>query len=290
MVQHKIIIKNPKTEFGKWEKQNVGVVSRHGFTYGKYTVKAKLTELLNKDNVWNGLTNAIWLITQGGEEWNYRRACNKEGYMGNYYGGVKDQRVKESGYTEIDFEILKTVTTCPSYSFPPVKFYDKPNQTNVRTWNLTLADELLLNDENINVTCTNWDLACWEPEKFAAGCQEISYNNQFFEPQRWDKTHRGLTERSYHSDDKLFGSDYYYFQIEWKPTEIIWRIGPEKNKLFVVGYMNNTISSIPNNQMLMNITQEFHPTKFWPGSPYDQENIPFPKSDYIGEIYEFTIE
>ncbi|NVO02569.1 MAG: hypothetical protein HXX09_07670 [Bacteroidetes bacterium] len=290
MVQHKIIIKNPKTEFGKWEKQNVGVVSRHGFTYGKYTIKAKLTELLNKDNVWNGLTNAIWLITQGGGEWNNRRICNKEGYMANYYGGSKDQRVKQSDYSEIDFEILKTVPYCPSYSFPPIKYYDKPDQMNIRSWNLTLADEHLANDGNISVACTNWDLACQDGEKFAAGCQDISYNNQIIEAHRWDKNYRAITEKSYQPDDVVFGSNYYYFQIEWRPTEIIWRIGPEKNKLFVVGYMNNTVTSIPNNQMFMNITQEFHPTKFWPGSPYEQENIPFPKSDYIGEIYEFTIE
>ena len=38
----KIIIHNPKSEFGKWQKQNVGVISRHGFSFGKYTVKAKV--------------------------------------------------------------------------------------------------------------------------------------------------------------------------------------------------------------------------------------------------------
>ena len=290
MVRHKIVIRNPKTEYGKWEKQNVGVVSRHGFTYGKYTIKAKLTELLNKSNVWNGLTNAIWLITQGGGDWNNRRICNKGGYMANYYGGSKDQRVKQSNYTEIDFEILKTVPYCPTYSFPPVKYFDKPEQINIHTWNSTLAEEIIENDGNIVVSCTNWDLACQDPEKYAAGCQDITFNNRIFEAHRWDTTYRALTEKNYQSDDELFGSNYYYFQIEWKPTEIIWRIGPEKNKLFIVGYMNNLNTSIPNNQMLMNITQEFHPTRFWPGSPYEQENIPFPKSDYIGEIYEFTIE
>ncbi|MBL0327909.1 MAG: hypothetical protein IPP64_00480 [Bacteroidetes bacterium] len=83
--EKKIIIKNPKTEFGEWKKESVGIITRHGFTYGKYRVKVKLTELLNKNNVWNGLTNAIWLITQGGGEWNNRRNCNKDGgYMATY--------------------------------------------------------------------------------------------------------------------------------------------------------------------------------------------------------------
>jgi len=113
------MIRNPGCEYGKWSKENVGVKSRHGFTYGKWTVKAKLTELLNRNNLWNGLTNAIWLITQGQADWNLRRDCNKEGYMANYYGGSNDKRVKNIGYSEIDFEILKTVPYCPSYLLPP---------------------------------------------------------------------------------------------------------------------------------------------------------------------------
>lgn len=93
---HKITMKNPGTQYGKWEKQNVGIITRHGFTYGKWTVKAKLTEIVNKNNLWNGLTNAIWLLAQEQSEWNYRRDCTKEGYMANYYGGQQDKRVKNS--------------------------------------------------------------------------------------------------------------------------------------------------------------------------------------------------
>ena len=42
--------------------------------------------------------------------------------------------------------------------------------------------------------------------------------------------------------------------------------------------------------MLFIITQEFHNTQWWPGTPYKQENIPFPSKDMVGEIYDFTIE
>jgi vancomycin permeability regulator SanA len=42
--------------------------------------------------------------------------------------------------------------------------------------------------------------------------------------------------------------------------------------------------------MLMIITQEFHNTRWWVGSAYQQDNIPFPENDITGEIYELTIE
>ena len=289
-ISHKIGIRNPGCEYGKWAKENVGVRSRHGFTYGKWTVKVKLTKLLNRNNVWNGLTNAIWLITQDQADWNFRRDCDKEGYMADYYGGQQDKRVKTVSYSEIDFEILKTVPYCPSYTLPPAYNNGIDDPDHLGNWNVPFPEEILADDDKIEVCCTNWDMACWEPRDFNNGCREISYKEQTFWVHRWDKSYRALTEKTSEPDDELFGSPYYYFQIDWEPTEIIWRVGPAKDKLRVVGYENSSVTSIPNNQMLLIISQEFHNTKWWVGSPYLQENIPFPKNDIIGEIYEMTIE
>jgi len=289
-VNHKITIRNPKSAYGKWQKQNVGVITRHGMTYGKWTAKCKLTELLNKHNMWNGLTNAIWLITQDQSEWNFRRDCNTGGYMANYYGGQQDQRVKNVGYSEIDFEILKTVPYCPSWLLPPAYNQGIDDQNNVRNWNVPFPEEILADDDKITVACTNWDMACWQPSDFHDGCWPVRYENKTYWAHRWDKNYRALTEKTPERDDELFGSPYYYFQIDWQPDRIIWRIGPSKDKLRVVGYVDDKVTSIPNNQMLLIITQEFHNTKWWIGSAYAQENTPFPKVDYVGEIFEVTIE
>jgi len=289
-VNHKILLRNPKSEFGKWQKQNVGVITRHGMTYGKWTAKCKLTELLNKDNLWNGITNAIWLITMSQAEWNYRRDCSNGGYMANYYGGQQDQRVKNVGYSEIDFEILKTVPYCPNWVLPPAYNNGIDDQCNVQNWNVPFPEEIIQDDDKIAVCCTNWDMACWQPAEFHDGCYPVRYQDKTYWAHRWDKNYRALTQKTPETDDELFGSAYYYFQIDWQPDKIIWRIGPSKDKLRVVGYMDETVTSIPNNQMLLIITQEFHNTKWWIGSAYSQDNIPFPKVDYEGEIYELTIE
>ena len=287
---HKITMFNPKSEFGKWQKQNVGVITRHPFTYGKWTVKCKLTELLNKNNMWNGLTNAIWLITKDQAEWNFRRECRKGGYMANYYGGQQDVRIKQVGYSEIDFEILKTVPYCPPWLLPPAYNNGLEKQYDVSSWNVPFPEEILADDDKITVSCTNWDMACWDPSKFRDGCQTIDYQGQTFWAHRWDKNYRAITEKTPEPDDELFASPYYYFQIDWRPTEIIWRIGPSKDRLRVVGYVNSSMTCIPNNSMVLIVTQEFHNTKWWVGSQYMQENIPFPGKNIVGEIYEVTIE
>lgn len=286
--EKKILIKNPKTEFGEWKKESVGIITRHGFTYGKFRVKVKLTELLNKNNVWNGLTNAIWLITQGGGEWNFRRNCNKDGYMATYWGGPNDKRVPAVDYTEIDFEIIKTPSYCPDNIFPPVYKNPSDNNKNNSSWNIALPEEVA--NGNVTVACTNWDMACPEPVNFGVGCNPITYQGQTFAAHRWDHNYRALTEKKEESDDELFAGEYYYFEIDWRPTEIIWRIGAEPDKMSVVGYMNDKVTSIPNNQMLLIITQEYHNTKWWPGAPFSQDNLPFPLNDIPGEIYELTIE
>jgi len=289
-VNNKIVIRNPKSEFGKWQKQNVGVITRHGMTYGKWTVKAKLTEMLNASNLWNGITNAIWLITMDEGPWNYRRICNKGGYMSSYYGGQEDKRIPQTGYSEIDFEILKTVPYCPSWVLPPAYHYGIDDQYDLLSWDVPMPEEVMADDPNIMVSCTNWDMACWQPENFRDGCSPVKYDGKTLWAHRWDKNYRALTQKVPEPDDELFGSDYYYFQIDWQPDRIIWRIGPSKDKLRVVGYMDYTVTSIPNNQMKLIITQEFHNTRWWIGSAYAQENIPFPASDIVGEIYEITIE
>ncbi len=293
-INNKIVMRNPATKYGEWQKQNVGVITRHGFTYGKYTVKVKLTELLNKDNVWNGITNAIWLIHQPGRGnetgWNLRRPCRNNGYMKTYWGGRYDDRVEQVSYSEIDFEILKTVPYCPSGKFPPVyKTWEAINNM-VSAWNVDLPNDVKKDEGKIAVCCTNWDMACWDPKNFSTGCHKIEYNGKSYFAHRWDDTYRAVTTKYMAYDDELFASDYYYFQIDWQPERIIWRIGPQKNKLYDVGYIDNTISMIPENQMVLIITQEFHNTDWWPGSPYEQKNIPFPAKDYVGEIYEITIE
>ena len=294
-IERKIILKNPKSEYGHWQKQNAGMITRHGFTYGKFTIKANLTELLNQDGVWNGITNALWLIYQGGTGtnetgWNLRRPCEKEGYMKTYWGGRFDDRVERVAYSEIDFEILKTVPYCPSSKFPPVYDNYEAHTSKVKDWNTKLPDDVLKDDKNIAVACTNWDMACWQPENFSSGCHSLSHNGKTYLAHRWEDSYRAVTTKHMAPDDKLFANDYYYFQIDWQPDKIIWRIGPEKDQLVEVGYIDQSISMIPDNQMLLIITQEFHNTDWWPGTPYLQENIPFPAKDYVGEIYEITIE
>jgi len=54
--------------------------------------------------------------------------------------------------------------------------------------------------------------------------------------------------------------------------------------------MNSRITCIPNNQMILIISQEFHDTAWWHGSPFKQGFIPFPKKDLSGILYEITVE
>jgi hypothetical protein len=274
-IKRKIILKNPASSDGKFRKENVGIILRHGLTYGKYRVKAKLPELLNKYNIWNGLTNAIWLYRQTGE-WNKRRVCYAAGgYMPKNTNDPNAKRQLQSSYSEIDIEIVKANRNWPQTSYS----------------NATIRPDNPVSDsDKVMVTYTNWDLSCRDPENFGVGVHDVQYNGNSFELHRWDNWYQALTGKYAAPDDELFKGPYFWYEIEWKPDEIIWRMGPEKNKMRVIGYVNQDVSSIPNNQMLLVITQEWHLANWWPEAPFDQNRIPFPKKDIVGEVMEIEVE
>ena len=284
--RHVIELRNPASTFGNERKENVGVRSRNGLMYGKHLVKCKLTRLLNDSDMWVGLTNAIWLIYQGAPG-NHRRICEKDGYMANYWGGEADERVPQVDYAEIDFEILKTPPYCPDMSFPPLQPQAWADPMDRNAWSRSSNDA---SRGMITVACTNWDMACHSPVDFNVGCHPITYSGVEFLNHRWDHNYRAITQKSEESDAELFGGEFFWFEIDWRPTEILWRIGPDRQHMRLVGYMNDRITSIPDVQMQLIVTQEFHNTKWWPGSPYDQGYIPFPGKDYVGEIHEVIIE
>jgi len=266
---------NPGNENRKGipRKESVGITTRVGFTYGKFRGKIKFPAQLNKSGVWSGLTNAFWLIYQSEQEWNQRRTCTNGGYV--KYGqddGKNAARTPNTNYSEIDIEIIKTS-----------KYWGGCYEEIPKDYNPFNKNECI-------IACTNWDLACPSPKNFFnGGSHKYKYLSKDFTYVRWYDTYRALTSREA-IPNSIFHNDYYYYEIEWKPNEIIWRIGASPDKMYVVGYMNDKFTVIPNNQMLSVITQEYHYSEFWPPVVYDQNLLPYPKKDVEGMVYEVVIE
>lgn len=271
-----ISIINPASPKNKnqMRKENVGVNTRHPLCYGKYTVKIKMAEQMNKDNVWNGLTNAIWLIHKGKPETNQRRIC-ASGFIPKNVDGKNAPRQKSNHYSEIDFEIVKCAQYWPKSSYKNPKDYKK---------------EDIMNEGNVMVTCTNWDLACSSVNDYVVGAAMKKMGKNTYEMHRWDTWYKALTIKTPANEDELFAGNFYYFQIDWQPKEIIWRIGKSKENLKEVARMDYTVTNIPNNQMVLAITQEYHLAQWWPESPFSQDNVPFPAKDFEGTIFSIEIE
>ena len=254
----------------KPRKESVGVKTRVGFTYGKYTGKIKFPKILNNYNVSNGLTNAFWLIYETDKPWNARRV-SRNGYVPKSYrfeSGEEPEKSATTCYSEIDIEIVKAARTWP---------HQKNNKVDER------------NSSDVMFCCTNWDMACADPKAYNTE-NNVKYDNQKFYFYRWDKYYNATTLKNPISNAELFEPEYYYYEIEWKPNEIIWRVGPSLDKMSVMGYVNSTFTSIPNNQMRAIVTQEYHYGEWWPPIVWDQKNIPYPKNDIVGKVYEIIIE
>jgi hypothetical protein len=255
-------------------KESTGVMTRVGFTYGKYRGKIKFPVMLNEENIWNGLTYAFWLIYQDNHAWNNRRAT-AGGYIDKNDDTENPTRHSEYHYSEIDIEIVKASRYWPQSYYPA-------EDSRLQTENPQMNNEIMY-------CCTNWDLATREPAMFASGINKIPYMNKEYEAMRWTDLYKALTTKSPISND-VFKEDYYYYEIEWRPEEIIWRVGPSPDEMVVVGYMNDAYTAIPNNQMLCIVTQEYHYSEWWPPIVFEQGLIPYNKNDIEGRVYEIVIE
>lgn len=255
-------------------KESTGVMTRVGFTYGKYRGKIKFPVMLNEENIWNGLTYAFWLIYQDNHAWNNRRAT-AGGYIDKNDDTENPTRHSEYHYSEIDIEIVKASRYWPQSYYPA-------EDSRLQTENPQMNNEIMY-------CCTNWDLATREPAMFASGINKIPYMNKEYEAMRWTDLYKALTTKSPISND-VFKEDYYYYEIEWRPEEIIWRVGPSPDEMVLVGYMNDAYTAIPNNQMLCIVTQEYHYSEWWPPIVFEQGLIPYNKNDIEGRVYEIVIE
>lgn len=277
-------------------KESTGVKTRVGFTYGKYRGKIKFPPMLGcgqkgHPGVWNGLTYAFWLIYQDDQPWCHRRPSYHGGYIDKGDDSENPQRHITNKYSEIDIEIVKA-----SRHWPEEYYIYLANETEEKK--RIRASENPRGSSDVMFSCTNWDLACPEPSLFAPGITTIALPKQLqsgskgagdWEAMRWTQNYKALTIKTPVSAS-IFDADWYYYEIEWKPTEIIWRLGPDPDHMEVVGYMNDRYTAIPNNQMLCIMTQEYHYSEWWPPIVYMQGLIPFNASDIEGRLYEIVIE
>lgn len=206
------------------------------------------------------------------------------------YAGHTEQRGPTSSYSEIDFEIMKGMPLCPERTFPPIYPQRVADPDNVSGWYRRLPDEVLAQRGRVAVACTNWDLACPDPPLFAVGCHDNVKDGRAFQSFRWTTDYRAVTQKSMHLDSVLFGDAGCWFEITWRPTEILWRIGPSPDAMELVSYMNDRTTTITNLPMALVITQEYHHTSWWPGSPYAQEGVPFSLEDLVGRVMEVRVE
>jgi hypothetical protein len=146
------------------------------------------------------------------------------------------------------------------------------------------------NNGTIMAVCSNWDLACHEPPNFFTGVKTNVIDSMPFVHFRANNWHKKLVSKADINYDQISSSDFYFFEIEWLPTRIIWRIGPERDEMQVLCIMDDSMTTIPNNQMLPVVGQEWHSTESWYLSPFEQNFIPFPKDDVIGQVMEIWVE
>ncbi|WP_143437144.1 LamG domain-containing protein [Hymenobacter mucosus] len=278
---------NPAADPADPHKYDASVRTLFGFTYGRFRARIRFPQIVNSAGVWNGISPAFWLFSAAGEPWN---SLNRD-YRGGFC--TDDER---AFFSEIDIEIFKA--QCIRYRNYRNDGYEG-RARHRRRW---LREGGAFQDEScdsIVIGCNNFDYmrqdiphlvngAAATPPCGANGNDEpIVYEGKTYRLHR-DGASTALSTRVVLSSTELFSPHDTWYEIEWRPTEIIWRIGPDENHLRVIAYMSDQYTVVPNTLMHVILAQHWLPTNDY--HPYFQENIPYPAFPIRGEILEFSVE
>ncbi len=205
-----------------------------------------------------------------------RNACENSGYVVSGEDESTAIYNKYDAYSEIDIEIVKESGRWAKHPYGSVE-------------NAVLTHEASEN-RNLVVACTNWDRACADPPYFLDKCSgEFEYEGEKFQTNRWYRWYKAISIKTERDHDITVGLPIWY-EIDWRPDTIIWRIGQSLSEMNVVGYMDASGTKVPNNQMTAVVSQEWHYSHWWVTNPYPQGSLPYPKSPLKGMLYEIVIE
>lgn len=266
---HRITLKNPAGT-----KKSVGLGLILGLSYGKYTIGLSLPDYINDQDMWNGLSTAVWLENQSVEDWNNRSKCADEGYVsmdGSVGAGLN--RKSRVATSRIEMELM-----CVNEVWPKMSYKDY-------TGKVPESDSLV----KMTTVCSNWDMACPEPKNFQPGAMAYKYEETRFDLHRWNDYFQALECRRPVDKGWIDNKDVV-IQLEWCPDHIVYRMGPDLEHLQVISAMKTDVTKIPDNQMVLKIAQRFNETQWWPGAFFRQEEIPFFDKAFDGYIKSITIE
>ncbi len=248
-------LQNPGNAKRPFAKRNAGVQGRVGFAYGRYRARIRFPEMLSKEGVWNGLTYAYALVNQSENR-----------------GGIKTNETA-ARKPLIELEITKDSKLWPGAIDAGL---DTANYHPEKDHNLIVAGILSAGAGNIKD----------ESDRKALSAKGRDRTYLIYRPETAPER---LVQKSERPAARTAGQTYYY-EIEWKPESVSWKMGPSPGQMEEVGYVNVAVSAIPNQQMVPLIRQEFQPTGERPFAPFAQRHIPYPSMPINGLVYEIVIE
>lgn len=283
-----IHIVNPKsTSCTDPHREHAGI-NYHRLKYGKFRGEIKFPNMFTKHNIWKGINNTYWLSRN----------------TGGFIVG-QDCMNSENSHHESDIEFFPYSENGNNYYPSGINNdydYDPQKQLDVNKWDTHPKEggKSALVISNFDYNCTNLKdpiplgntiITNFEGKNFAIRRDEIKtvivdVNDFSLVP---------LVENS-------FFDHPVYYEIEWKPTEIIYRIGDSWSNLTTVGYFNSDFTLIPNIPMSLIIAQHQLSTFDNPDTPEDESGqpnnfnahhhkfIPLWNEDIIGRVINFSVE
>lgn len=244
---NKLLIVSPPSncETGTFIREHAGV-DYIPQKYGKFTVKVLFPRMYTDNNMWKGLWNITWLDKAFG--------------TGDPWGAIPCGSTN-LWHTEVDIEHFPHSNSYPYYNGNGDQ-NDPQKQYHISQW-----DDKGLENAGIVIQYSLYDMMCANVVNPIPplGHIYVTYQGDTFTVKRDDDDPNSNGDQDggvhsykghdpnpdiydYISDAIRFGIPMYY-QFEWTPSEMIFRIGTSLSTLEVVSYYNGNFCRIPKEYM-----------------------------------------
>lgn len=287
--EYELHITNPATESCDNPMREHAGVNFHRLKYGKFRGKVDFPKMYTIHHIWKGINNTFWLSRNTAGIPIGQHCFSNENL--HHESDIEFFPHSEGGNTYYPTGIDNEYT------------YSTEKQYAVNDWN-----KHPIESAKSALVVSNFDYSCTNVRSpiTLGNTVLVTYNGDNFlvkrELEKVVVTGVNGSNSVPLMDDATFFDGSLCYEIEWKPTELIFKIGTAWDNLTTYGYFNSDFTLIPNVPMSLIIAQhqlstfdDLSTPQDESGKPYNynahhHQFIPFWKDDIVGKVIEFTVE
>jgi hypothetical protein len=306
---NKILIATPpsncSTSPPTFKREHAGInYAENGLKYGKFRAKVKFAKMYTPipNKIWTGINNTFWFAPSNGQSQPWAKInCGSDTIHHTEFDIEYFPKSNSEFYYHYAYD-KSTINGCANAVLKINEQSNSTKQFNIAQWN-----DKGIEDARVAILYSLYDMHCpnvVNPIPLGGSTQIVYQGNTFTISRDLANLDTfGRKTGGVHSykmvpnpvtftettDDSLFAASYYY-EMEWTPSELIFRRGATLATMEVISYYNGNFSRIPHEYMTWIIAHHQLHVDVCSDFSHIHKFLALPNQPIISEVTEVFIE